>query len=244
MLRITTPDGVAEAIVESPADGGPGVLLFMDAFGLRPRIRELVAEIASWGYVVLAPNVFHRVGTVADLAPTDDLTTPEAMGAFFAVAGPHIGQLTPALASDDFPAWLDALREVPGVAPGPIGTVGFCMGGRLAVLLSGAYPDDVAACAAIHTGGLVTEQPDSPHHAVEAARAEYLFASADNDRSMTPENVETLGATLTAAGRIATNEIVPGAAHGFTMSDTAAWNEQATERTLAQLRDLFARTLS
>jgi carboxymethylenebutenolidase len=244
MLQITTPDGVAEAIVESSPAGGPGVLLFMDAFGLRPRIREIAAEIAGWGYVVLAPNVFHRAGSVADLAPTGDLTTPEGMGAFFAVAGPRIGRLTPSLASADSPAWLDALRALPGVAPGPIGTVGFCMGGRLAVLLSGQYPDDVAACAAIHTGGLVTEAPDSPHRVLAGARAEYLFASADNDNSMTPDNVETLGAALATAGRVATNEIVPGAAHGFTMSDTVAWNEQATQRAFAQLRDLLVRNLA
>ena len=244
MLQLTTPDGVAEAIVESSREGGPGVLLFMDAFGLRPRIREIAAEIAGWGYVVLAPNVFHRAGSVAELAPTGDLTTADGMGAFFAIAGPRIGRLTPALAADDFPVWLDALRALPGVTPGPIGTVGFCMGGRLAVLLSGQYPDDVAACAAIHTGGLVTQAPDSPHRVLAVAKAEYLFASADNDNSMTPDNVDTLGAALAAAGRVATNEIVPGAAHGFTMSDTVAWNEQATERAFAQLRDLLARNLA
>lgn len=243
MLRITTPDGIAEAIVESSPEGGPGVLLFMDAFGLRPRIREIAAQIASWGYVVLAPNVFHRSGTVAELAPTGDLTTPDGMGAFFAVAGPRIGRLTPVLGSRDFPAWLEALRAQPGVAPGPIGTVGFCMGGRLAVRLSGEFPDDVAACAAIHTGGLVTDGADSPHLALAGARAEYLFANADNDRSMTPDNVEALGTALRAAGRAGINEIVPGAAHGFTMSDTAAWNAQATERALGQLKDLFARAL-
>ena len=243
MLRITTPDGVAEAIVESSPEGGPGVLLFMDAFGLRPRIREIATQIAGWGYVVLAPNVFHRSGSVEELAPTGDLTSPEAMGAFFAQAAPRIGRLTPALGSRDFPAWVEALRAQPGAAPGPIGTVGFCMGGRLAVRLSGEFPEEVAACAAIHTGGLVTDEADSPHHALARARAEYLFASADSDRSMTPENVAALGAALRAAGRPATNEIVPGAAHGFTMSDTAAWNTAATERALAQLKDLFARTL-
>ena len=40
----------------------------MDAFGLRPQIAEMTGRIAGWGYTVLAPNVFHRNGSVADLA--------------------------------------------------------------------------------------------------------------------------------------------------------------------------------
>lgn len=244
MLQVSTTDGVAEAIVESSADGGPGVLLFMDAFGLRPRIGELAAQIASWGYVVLAPNLFYRDGTVADLAPAGDLRTPEGSSAFFSVAGPRIGRLTAERASRDLPAYVDALRALPGVTPGPIGTVGFCMGGRLAVRLSGAFPEAVLACAAIHTSGLVTDDPDSPALALATARARYLFANADNDRGMTPDQVAALDAALRAAGLAATNVIVPGAAHGYTMSDTAAWNAEATEWALGQLKELFAGSLA
>lgn len=243
MLQIPTADGVAEAIVESSPGGGPGVLLFMDAFGLRPRIGEIAAEIASWGYVVLAPNVFYRDGTVADLAPTGDLATPEGTGAFFAVAGPRIGHLTAELAARDFPAYLDALGSLPGVRPGPIGTVGFCMGGRHAVRLSGLFPDTVAACAALHTSGLVTTDADSPHLSLATASARYLFANADNDRGMTPDDVEALDGVLADAGLTATNVIVPNAAHGYTMSDTSAWSAEATEWAFGQLKDLFARTL-
>lgn len=244
MLQITTMDGVAEAFVEAAPDGGPGVLLFMDAFGLRPRIQEIAAEIAGWGYVVLAPNVFYRDGSVAELAPAGDLTDRESMGSFFAQIGPRMGHLTAEAAARDFPAYVEALRAVPGVRPGPIGTVGFCMGGRLAVRLSGAFPDDVGACAAIHTAGLITEGEDSAHLALATARARYLFANADNDRGMTPDNVKTLDDTLQAAGLIGTNVIVPNATHGYTMSDTAAWDADATEWAFGQLKDLFDNTLA
>ena len=116
------------------------------------------------------------------------------------------------------------------------------VGGRLAVRLSGEFPD-VAACGAIHTAALVTTEPDSPHLSLAHAHAAYLFANADNDRSMTPDDVAALDIALDAAGLSATNEIVPNAAHGFTMSDTAPWNPEATERVFGQLRDLFASTL-
>jgi len=74
-IEIGAPDGVADAYLTRPDDDPhPGVLLFVDAIGLRPQIEQMADRIASWGYVVLTPNVFYRDGAAADLAPTADLT--------------------------------------------------------------------------------------------------------------------------------------------------------------------------
>ena len=60
---------------------------------------------------------------------------------------------------------------VPRSSGGPIGTVGYCMGGRLSLRTAGDFPDVVAAGASFHGGGMATEEPDSPHlAAVNAAR--------------------------------------------------------------------------
>lgn len=244
MLAIETADGPVEALLATAPQGtGPGVLLFMDAFGLRPRIEELAAEIAGWGYTVLAPHVFHREGSVADLAPRDDLTTPEGRAAFFRSGGPRIARLTPDLAARDIDAYLAFLRGRPEVTPGPVGVVGFCMGARLAVRAAGLHPEVVAACAGFHGGGLVTDAPDSPHRVLAGARAEFVFGHADHDGSMTPQNVADLGAALDAAGLVARNEVYAGARHGYTMADSAAWDEHAYVRAFANLRDLLDRTL-
>ena len=62
-IEISTPDGVVEAYVGRPDDGEyPGVLFYIDALGLRPQIAEMVERIASWGYIVLAPNTLYRNG--------------------------------------------------------------------------------------------------------------------------------------------------------------------------------------
>jgi carboxymethylenebutenolidase len=244
MLRISTSDGHAEAIVATPPGGsGPGVLFFMDAFGLRPRIQQMAEQIAGWGYVVVAPNVFYRDGTVSEVAPQGDLTTPEGREAFFQVAGPRIGRLTSEMAVRDNDAYLDALRSLPGVLPGPVGVVGFCMGVRLAMRAAGRHPDQVAACAGFHGGRLVTDDADSPHRELATARAEFLFGHADNDGSMTVQDSADLGEALAAAGLTATNETYEGAPHGFTMSDTSSWNETAFVRAFSNLHDLYARTL-
>ncbi|MET0999264.1 MAG: dienelactone hydrolase family protein, partial [Marmoricola sp.] len=63
---------------DDPSDDHPGVLLFMDAIGLRPRIAEMAQRSADWGYVVLAPNDFDRDGRAEELAPQADLKQPGA----------------------------------------------------------------------------------------------------------------------------------------------------------------------
>ena len=236
-IEVETPDGPAEAYLTG---SGPGVLFYMDAIGLRPQIQVMCERIASWGYTVLAPNVFHRSGRAADVAPHEDLRQPGAREAFFADAMPRVQALTPELAGRDIPAYLAALRE--HCDDGPVGTVGYCMGARLAVRAATGHPD-VAAVGGFHGGGLVTDADDSPHLGLPRARAEFVFGHADHDRSMPPEAVETLGAALADAGLTATNEVYPGAGHGYTMSDTAVYDEAATERHFRELEALFARTL-
>ena len=245
MLTISTSDGIAEAIVATPPGGtGPGVLFFMDAIGLRPRIEDMAEQIAGWGYVVVAPNLFYRDGTVSELEPQGDLTTSAGREAFFQAAGPRMGHLTTDLAVPDIDAYLTVLHSLPGVSPGPVGVVGFCMGTRFAMRAAGRHPDLVAACAGFHGGRLVTDEADSPHRELATAKAEFVFGHADNDGSMTPQDSDDLGAALAEAGLTATNEVYEGAAHGYTMSDTWAWNEAAFVRAFTNLHDLYDRTLS
>jgi carboxymethylenebutenolidase len=181
MLSIELVGGSTEAILALPPEGrGPGVLFVMDAFGLRPRIQEMAERIAGWGYVVLAPNVFYADGTVAELA------APEGTQPRWEDVAPRVARLSGAAVASDIDGYVAALRALPEVGDGPLGAVGFCMGGRVAVRAAGRHPEEIAACAAFHTGGLVTEEADSPHRGLAGARAEFLLAHADNDPSMTP----------------------------------------------------------
>ncbi|MEO5851898.1 MAG: dienelactone hydrolase family protein [Nocardioides sp.] len=241
-IEIATPDGPAEAYLTRPDDDTPhpGVLFYVDAIGLRPRIEEMADRIASWGYVVLAPNVFYRDGTAAGLAPTTDLTVPANREAFFGEAMARVGALVPDLSDPDARRWVDALLEHAGA---PIGVTGYCMGARLATRTAAVAPDEVAAVGGFHGGGLVTDGPDSPHLTLRDARAEFVYGHADHDRSMPPEAVATLGRALEEAGLNHVNEVYAGASHGYTMADSAPYDEAATERHFAALEGLFARTL-
>ncbi|KQW49400.1 hypothetical protein ASC77_12075 [Nocardioides sp. Root1257] len=240
-IEIQAADGVAEAYLTGDA-GRPGVLFYVDAIGLRPRIEEMADRIASWGYVVLAPHVFYRDGRAAELAPQDDLRDAGAREAFFGGGVmDRVGGLTPDKSGPDAEAWVGALEQHAG--PGPIGVTGYCMGARLAVRTAGQLPGRVAAVGGFHGGRLVTDAEDSPHLAIAPSTAAYVFGHADQDSSMPVEQVEALGQALTAAGREHVNEIYAGAGHGYSMSDTSVYDEAATERHFAALEDLFARTL-
>src|SRR5437764_13145878 len=222
-IDIATPDGVADAYLTRPDDGArhPGVLLLMDAFGLRPRIEEMADRVAQRGYAVLAPNVFYRAGR-SPVLPFPDMTKDDARAEFMKGVRPLMGELTPQRMAADGAAYLDELAKV---ADGPVGITGYCMGVRLGVRIAAAHPDRVAALAGFHGGGLATDDPDSPHRSAPALRAELYLGHADQDPSMSAEQIATLDAALDDAGVKHRTEVYSGAAHSYTMSDTPIYDE-------------------
>lgn len=246
MIEIPAADGTAEAYVAGHEVGEtrPGVLFFIDAIGLRLQIERMVDRIAEWGYTVLAPNLFYRTGSASSLAPTTDLREPGAREAFFASVAPRMQDLTPERLRRDITAYIAVLRSLPAVAESGIGVTGYCMGARAATYAAGDHPDDVVAVGGFHGGRLVTDTADSPHLGLASARAEFVYGHAENDQSMPPESVEALGQALHRHGLTASNEVYPGAAHGYTMADTSMYDEAAAERHFRELRALFERTLT
>ena len=241
MIDIPTADGVADAYLARPDGDGehPAVLFIIDAIGLRPRIEEMADRIASQGYVVLAPNVLYRAGR-APVLPMPDFTDPDSRAGFMQSIRPLIEQLTPERVASDSQAYLDCLA---GGARGPVAITGYCMGGRVGWRVAAAAPDRVAALAGFHTGGLVTDAPDSPHRSADKLKAELYFGFADNDASMTPEQISVLERALDDAGVRHRSEVYEGALHGYTMSDTAVYDEAACERHFAALFALLERAL-
>jgi carboxymethylenebutenolidase len=240
-VEVTTPDGLADAYLARPDDRPhPGVLFVMDAYGLRPTIAGMADRIAADGYVLLAPNVFYRAG-YAPVLPLPDLTDPERRSSFFRSLQPLLEQLTPERIAADGAAYVDHLGEV--ASPGPVGITGYCMGGRVGWRIATSHAGRVAALAAFHPGGLVTDAPDSPHRSAASLKAELYLAFADQDPSMTAEQIATLERTLQAAGVRYRAEVYQGARHGYTMADTAAYDEAARERHFRELRALLQRTL-
>lgn len=244
-VDVPTPAGVADSYLAAPADGAPhpGVLLYMDGFGLRPSLRAMADRIAAHGYTVLVPNVFYRHGR-APVLDLPDFIDPSRRPEIFQHLLPMMHDLTPEIVTADAGAYLEWLAANDRTAAGPVGLTGYCMGVRLAVYTAAAFQERVAAVAGFHGGGLVTDTPDSPHHALETVTAELYFGHADNDRSMTAEQIERLEKALTDAGIRHRSETYAGARHGYTQTDTADYDEQAAERHWRELLALLDRTLT
>jgi carboxymethylenebutenolidase len=240
-VDIATPDGVADAYLARPDEAPhPGVLFIMDIYGLRPTIAEMIERIASYGYVVLAPNVLYRAGR-SPVLPLPDRDDPEQRTAFFQSVRPLVAELTPERLAVDGAAYLDYLEQA--AAPGPAAVTGYCAGARLGWRIAAAHGDRIAALAGFHPGGLVSDAPDSPHLSAREVAAELYFGFADEDPSMTAEQIATFERALDEAGRSYRAEVYEGARHGFTMADGAVYNKAASERHYDKLRALLERTL-
>ncbi|MDX3264978.1 dienelactone hydrolase family protein [Streptomyces sp. MI02-2A] len=243
-VDIPTPDGTADAYLTHPAEGGPhpAVLLYMDAFGLRPHLKAMADRLAAAGYVVLVPNVFHRHGEapVVELPEFIDLARrPEIVQSIL----PVLESLTPERAMRDAAAYLDWLAASPLTAGESVGVTGYCMGAGLALRTAGTYGDRIAAAAGFHGAHLATDAPDSPHLLADRITAELYFGHADQDTANPAEQIDRLDKALTAAGVSHRGETYAGAQHGYTQADTSSYSQEATDRHWAALLSLFGRRL-
>lgn len=242
-VEVPTADGVADAYLAVPADGlpHPGVLMLMDAIGIRPQLESVARRIASHGYTVLLPNLFYRHGRapLVELPEFIDMSTTT----IFADLMPLVRSLTPELAVRDAGYYLDWLSASTLTSGEKVGVTGYCMGGRNALLVAAHHPDRIAAAAGFHAGQLAPDRPDSPHLLADQVTAELYFGHADEDPSLPPEQIERLNEALTKAGVAFRAEVYPGASHGYTQADTSRYHAEADARHWRELLALFERTL-
>jgi carboxymethylenebutenolidase len=218
-VQIKTPDGTCDAAFIHPANGTyPGVLIWPDAFGLRPSMRDIAKRLAAEGYSVLVPNPFYRVAKapVFESAANFDF----ANQADRAKLTPLMGSIQAAGAAERdaaaFIAWLDAQRQVDRTKK--IGTQGYCMGGPLVVRTAAAVANRVGAGGSFHGGGLVTPNPDSPHLLAPKIKGRMYFGVATNDDMQQPDAKVKLKEAFAAAKVPAEVEVYP-AQHGWCVPD-------------------------
>jgi carboxymethylenebutenolidase len=237
---VTTEDGTCPVTLHTPNGTGPwtGVVMYVDAGGVRDTFQEMAARLAGFGHAVLLPDVYYRHG---DWAPFDMSTAFSDESERKRLFG-MLGSISPDMMAADATAFFDFLASRPEVKGDTFGVCGYCMGGRTSVIVAGLVPDRVAAAGSFHGGGLVTDDATSPHLMAERMKATVYVAGAENDNSFTAEQAETLDKALTAAGVPHTVEIYP-AGHGFAVPDNPPYDEEAAERHWIALQELFETAL-
>lgn len=237
---VQTADGLMDVDLHAPDGGAPApvVIMYSDAYGVRETVQRMAGRLAAAGYLVALPNMFYRAGADAAAPEKIDFADPEQR----ARLGRVVSQATPQRVMADTGALLDALADEPGALPGPVGTIGYCVGGRMAFTAATAHPDRVAAAASIHGGGLASDDPSSPYLAADRIRAALYIAIATGDAHHTDADHARLVAALDEAKVDYEAEILP-ARHGFALVDFPVYDEAAAERHWEKSLALFARTL-
>ena len=249
-VNVKTPDGTCDAVFIHPTTGvHPGVLIWPDAFGLRPAMRDIGKRIAAEGYSVLVPNPFYRVAK----APVFD--NPSAFNFQNPADRAKLGPLTASFAAPGaiekdaaaYVAFLDAQSQVNKAKK--IGTQGYCMGGPLVVRTAAALPERIGAGGSFHGGGLVTDMPTSPHLLAPKIKARMYFGIASNDDERQPDAKVKLKEAFAAAKVVAEIEVYP-AQHGWCVPDmpmrdgAPIYNKVEAERAWGKLVALYRAALA
>jgi carboxymethylenebutenolidase len=247
-VEIKTPDGTCDAAFIHPASGAhPAVIIWPDAFGLRPSMRDMAKRLAAAGYTVLVPNPYYRVGK----APMWE----DASKVNFQEVRPKLGPLMGSIQADgaiekDAPAliaWLDTQKQVDRNKK--IGTQGYCMGGGLVMRTAAAVPNRVGAGASFHGGGLVTTNANSPHLLAPKITARMYFGIATNDDMQQPDAKVKLKDAFDAAKNPADIEVYSMAQHGWCVPDMPAgasgpiYKKDDAEKAWAKLMALYKAAL-
>jgi carboxymethylenebutenolidase len=240
-IEIAMPEGTSDGMMYCPQDLRrlPGVIFLTDIGGIRPSQREMASRLAAEGYTVLLPNVFYRVGRPPLIDFPVKMGEERTMKRFGELSGP----LTPEAVERDASAYVNFLSDHESVADGPMGVVGYCFSGALAMRIAAARPDRIAAAASFHGGRLFTDAPTSPHLLLPRIKAQLYFGHAIQDKSMPQEAIENFNHALQAWGGQYQGEVYDGAFHGWTVPDSPVHNHLQAERAFEKLKELFGRAL-
>jgi carboxymethylenebutenolidase len=201
IVEFPSNGSTGQGYLAKPDDGyGAGVIVIQEWWGLVPHIKDVCDRFAAAGYVALAPDLYHGETT----------TEPDE-------AGKLMMAMNMDTAVKDMGGAADHLLSLDAVTSTHVGTIGFCMGGGLALALAAARPDVVSACCPFY--GIFPWpdlQPDWSK--LEAA---ILGHFAEDDSMFTPTMVRELEDRLRSEGKEVTMIIHPSTQHAF-FNDTRA----------------------
>jgi carboxymethylenebutenolidase len=214
----------------------PGVILYMDAFGIRDALLDMAGRLAAAGYVVAVPNLYYRSGAFAPF----DAAQVAAGGVERDRFKGMIASIGNAMVMRDTATVLRHLDADASVRPGAMAAVGYCMGGGYALCAAGTFPERIAVAAIFHAGSLATEKPDSAHLLADRIRARVYVGAAGIDATFDDAQRQRLESALTTAGVDYTLEVYDGAKHGFAVTGHLVYDRDASERHWATLEKLLA----
>lgn len=211
----------------------PGVIIYMDIFGLRDEIFDFARRFANQGYAAFVPDLFHRL-PVSRFQPANVKGTavaPEARAAGAATTLDH--------GIADSLAVLRYADQEAGLSIGKFGAVGYCMGGRHALAAGHSFAARIPAVASIHGGQLVNDTPQSPHRLLESYVGEAYLAFARDDPTC-PDDHQHMLETALEDGKATGIARHFDAHHGWSFPTRWAYDPSVDKQVWQDLFALFA----
>jgi len=217
------------AYVARPAQAGPGpgLLLFQEAFGVNAHIRDLARRFAQAGYTTIAPALFHRTDADFEGAYTD-----------FDAAKTQMAALTEAGLSADAKAAYDWLTAKDGGQASVVGSIGYCLGGRVSFLANALLP--LQAAVSYYGSGIA---PDLLGH-VPNLRAPLLLFWGGQDERIGLDKTRAVEDALRAADKPYVQVTFSQAGHAFFCDARANYNPDAARQSWPLTLAFFASHLS
>jgi|HubBroStandDraft_5_1064220.scaffolds.fasta_scaffold37881_3 carboxymethylenebutenolidase len=214
--------GEFSAYLALPTGGrGPGLVVLQEIFGVNANMRAVCDWFAARGFAALCPDLFWRMEPNLELSPDRDFDRALAL----------LNKLDQAQAVDDAAAAMAYLRGHASCT-GRVGVVGYCLGGRLAYLVSARHKPD----AAIGYYGIMIEGALDEANRITCP---LMLHIAGMDKYCPPLAREQIIAALPNA----TIHVYPNSDHAFARKGGMHYDLQAAE--LANLRtiEFLLRTL-
>ena len=229
-LVLNAADGTQlHAYVARPqaSAAAPGIILFQEAFGVNQHIRNVADRLAQAGYVVVAPELFHRTAAPGLEIPYSEFAT-QAM--------PHYQAITQEGLTQDMQAAYDWLQSQADVQKDKIGSIGFCLGGQVAFLSNAVLP--LAAAVSYYGGGTHTIT-----NLAKDLHAPHLFYWGGLDQHISKDQIKQVVEAVDAAGKPYINTVISYADHGFNCDERPSYNPEAAAEAWAATLAFFAQKL-
>lgn len=228
--HLSATDGTTlDAYVARPASAGDiraGVLVFQEIWGVNKHIREVADRFARLGYLVVAPDLFHRTAPARFELPYTDMGGYE-----------HLKQLTPAGVQADLEASHAYLAHELEDKGAKIASCGFCMGGRVSFVANAVLP--LSAAVSFYGGGIHTQ--------LDLAAAQHgplLLFWGGKDTHITKENRRATADALEAAQKRFTEVNVGQAQHGFFCDARPSYDAEAAKEAWGLVTAFLATNLA
>ena len=241
-VDIPTPEGVIDSWLffpqKSPEQAGrwPLVILNTDIKGVRETFVEHGRKLASYGFFVVLPNLYYRLGRAPVIDPSASFGDEKSKD--------RLQQLRQSLSNEgiraDHAAIFKFVADEAAADSSRVGILGYCLSGAIALRTAADFPERIKAAASFHGGRLASDAADSPHLRAAEIKAHLYFGYARDDGSMTDEHIAVLEQALKAADvRFASEQYT--AKHGFAVADSASFEEAAAnqhwQRVVSLLRE-------